>query len=61
MSAGRSIAANQGFATGDIIRSINGAAIRDVSELQRALGQANGHWDMVIDRGGRRLTLNVDG
>ncbi|HEX4861942.1 MAG TPA: PDZ domain-containing protein, partial [Rhizomicrobium sp.] len=61
VSPGRSIAANQGFEAGDIIRSINGAAIHNVGELNRALGQANGHWDMIIDRGGRRLTLSVDG
>jgi serine protease Do len=61
MSPGRSIAANQGFAQGDIIKSINGQAIRNVGELQRALVQAGGHWDMVIDRNGHRLTLSVDG
>jgi len=61
VSAGRSIAANQGFTPGDIIRSVNGAAIHNVGDLNRALTQADGHWDMIIDRGGRRLTLNVDG
>jgi serine protease Do len=58
---GRSIAANQGFAAGDIIKSINGQAIRNVGDLQRALLQAGGHWDMIIDRAGQRLTLSVDG
>ena len=61
VAPGRSIAANQGFETGDIIRSINGTAVHNVGELNRALGQANGHWDMGIDRGGRKLTLSVDG
>ena len=61
VTAGRSIAANQGFAPGDIVRSINGQAIHNVGDLNRALTQADGHWDMTIDRGGRRLTLNVDG
>jgi len=61
VTAGRSIAANQGFAPGDIVRSINGQAIHNVGDLNRALNQADGHWDMVIERGGRRLTLNVDG
>ena len=61
VSAGRSIAANQGFAPGDIIRSVNGQAIHNVGDLNRTLTQADGHWDMIIDRGGRRLTLNVDG
>ncbi|HVV65423.1 MAG TPA: Do family serine endopeptidase [Rhizomicrobium sp.] len=58
---GRSIAANQGFQAGDIIRTVNGQTIRNVAELQRALVQAGGHWDLVIDRGGRLLTLSVDG
>jgi Do/DeqQ family serine protease len=61
VTPGRSIAANQGFQPGDIIRTINGTAIHNVGDLNRVLGQANGHWDMVIDRNGARLTLNVDG
>jgi serine protease Do len=61
VSPGRSIAANQGFQPGDIVRSVNGAAIRNVGDLNRALTQANGHWDMTIDRNGQRLTLSVDG
>jgi hypothetical protein len=43
-----------------VVRSINGAAITSVAELQRALASAN-HWDLVVDRGGQRLTLSVDG
>jgi serine protease Do len=61
VAPGRSIAANQGFQPGDIVRSINGDAIRNVGDLNRALTQANGHWDMIIDRSGQRLTLSVDG
>jgi serine protease Do len=58
---GNTIAAGQGFQPGDIIVSVNGAVIHDVGELQRALTNAGGHWDMIIDRGGQRMTLNVDG
>ncbi|HKB95982.1 MAG TPA: PDZ domain-containing protein, partial [Rhizomicrobium sp.] len=54
------IAANYGFQPGDIVRSINGSAINRVGELMRALSAAN-HWDMVIERGGRKLTLSVEG
>jgi serine protease Do len=61
VSPGRSIAANQGFQPGDIVRSVNGAPIRNVGDLNRALTQANGHWDMIVDRNGQRLTLSVDG
>jgi Do/DeqQ family serine protease len=61
VAPGRSIAANQGFQPGDIIRSVNGAPIRNVGDLNRVLTQANGHWDMIIDRNGQRMTLSVDG
>jgi serine protease Do len=50
-----------GFQPGDIIRAINGHEIRSVGELQRALDAAGGRWDMVIQRGGQRLTLSVSG
>lgn len=50
-----------GFQAGDIVRSVNGAEIHSVGELTHALGAANGHWDLVVERGGQRLTLNVDG
>jgi len=53
-------AANYGFQPGDIIRSINGANITRTGELVRALNSVN-QWDMVIERGGRKLTLSVGG
>jgi len=52
------IAANYGFQRGDIVRAINGNAIDRVGELVRVLNGTN-QWDMVIERGGRRLTLSV--
>jgi Do/DeqQ family serine protease len=55
------ISANQGFRPGDVVKSVNGVAIGNVSELQSALAGAGGHWDMVIDRGGQKLTLSVSG
>jgi Do/DeqQ family serine protease len=54
-----SIAANQGFQPGDIVKTVNGVAIGSVGQLQGAL--AGSHWDMVIDRGGQRMTLSVGG
>jgi serine protease Do len=54
------IAANYGFQPGDIVRSINGVNINRVGELVRSLNNAN-QWDMVIERGGRKLTLSVQG
>jgi serine protease Do len=50
-----------GFQPGDIVKSVNGAPATSVAELERALASANGHWDLVIDRGGQRLSLSVDG
>jgi serine protease Do len=49
-----------GFQPGDIVRGVNGVEIRRVGELQRALASAN-TWSLVVDRGGQRLTLNVQG
>ncbi|HEY1630038.1 MAG TPA: Do family serine endopeptidase [Rhizomicrobium sp.] len=51
-----SIAANQGFQPGDIIKSVNGTAIANVGQLQSTLGNAQ-NWDMAVERGGRTLTL----
>ncbi|HLY06790.1 MAG TPA: Do family serine endopeptidase [Rhizomicrobium sp.] len=50
-----------GFQAGDIIRSINGQEVHSVGELQRALEAAEGHWEMVIQRGDQHLTLSVSG
>jgi serine protease Do len=54
-------AGSYGFAPGDIVRGINNTAIHTVSDLQSALAAANGHWSLVVDRGGQRMTLSVDG
>ncbi len=53
--------AGYGFAAGDIVRGINGSEIRSVADLTRVLAAAQGHWDLVIDRGTQRMTLSVDG
>ena len=50
---------NYGFQPGDVVRGVNGAEIHTADELQHAL--SGSHWDLVIDRGGQRLTLSVDG
>jgi serine protease Do len=55
-----SYSGNYGFQPGDIVRSVNGASINRVGDLSRALDGAN-HWDLVIERGNRKLTLSVDG
>jgi S1-C subfamily serine protease len=58
--ADNSLAAGQGFQPGDIVRNVNGANISRVNDLTRALNATN-HWEMVIERGGQRLSLAVDG
>ncbi len=55
-----SYSGNYGFQPGDIVRSVNGTAINRVGDLSRALDHAN-HWDLVIERGTRKMTLSVDG
>jgi serine protease Do len=54
-------ASGYGLQPGDIVRSVNGVDIRSVAELKHALDSANGHWDMVIERGNQRLSLSVSG
>ena len=55
-----SYAGNSGFQPGDIIKSLNGDAITSVADLKNGLANAGGRWAMVVDRGGRRLTLNIE-
>jgi serine protease Do len=57
-AAAGSIAANYGFQTGDIVRTVNGVNIGNVGELNHVLGSAR-QWNMVIERGDRKLNLNV--
>ncbi len=58
-TAAGSLAGNYGFQAGDILRSVNGVEIHSVGDLTHALSAAGGHWELVVDRGGQRLTLNV--
>jgi len=58
-TAANTPASSYGFQAGDVVRSVNGAEIHSVGELVRALNAAGGHWDMIVERGGQRLTLNV--
>ena len=58
--SGNSLAAGQGFQPGDIVRNVNGSNISKVGDLTRALNAAN-RWELVIERGGRRVALAVEG
>jgi len=50
-----------GFQPGDVVHTVNGQPMNDTGQLKHALDAAGGHWDLVIDRGGQRLSLSVDG
>ena len=54
-------AAGYGFQPGDIVRGLNGKEINSVAELMSGLSAAQGHWQLVVDRGGSRLSLSVNG
>ena len=49
-----------GFQPGDIVLGVNGETINSVGDLERTLGAAQS-WQMIVDRGGQRLALNVQG
>jgi len=54
-------AAGYGFRPGDIVRGLNGSEINSVSDLTRGLAASQGHWTLVVDRGGSRMSLSVNG
>ena len=54
-----SLAQGQGFQPGDIVRNVNGANISRVADLTRALNAVH-RWELVIERGGRRVSLAVE-
>jgi serine protease Do len=61
IAPGDSLAAQQGFQTGDIVKSINGQNIGSVAQLKKALadGEAQGGWAMTVDRDGQQMQLTV--
>jgi Do/DeqQ family serine protease len=48
------------FQAGDIVRGVNGAQVNRVGDLMKALNGAT-HWDMVVERGGRKFQFSVNG
>ena len=50
-----------GFQAGDVVHSVNGQPVGNVGQLKHLLDTAGNHWDLVIDRGGQRMNLTVDG
>jgi S1-C subfamily serine protease len=56
IKADAGLAAQAGFKAGDIVRSVNGRAIRSTAALEEAL-RATG-WRIVIDRNGRQIAAS---
>jgi serine protease Do len=55
----RSLAQQYGLAKGDIIDAVNGAPIKTVDDLTKALAPTAHVWRIQIERGGRTLSLQV--
>jgi S1-C subfamily serine protease len=55
------IASQLGLRPGDIVREVNGTAIRTADDLERALGRTNpgSQWRLAIERNGQRNELTV--
>jgi Do/DeqQ family serine protease len=51
--------AQQFFRKGDILLNVNGFAIASVEDLQKALADDPGYWEIQINRGGRKLQLKL--
>jgi serine protease Do len=56
----RGYAAAQGFRPGDIIRGVNATTINRVGDLTRAMNGTS-HWDITVERSGRKLSQSFDG
>jgi Do/DeqQ family serine protease len=55
----RGIAANAGLRRGDIVREVNGRAIRTVRDLAGAVGARASVWQVTIERNGRLQTATI--
>jgi S1-C subfamily serine protease len=56
LKPGETFAAQAGFQPGDIVREVNGEPIRSTAALAEALRAARS-WRLVIERGGRRISV----
>jgi Do/DeqQ family serine protease len=59
--AERSAAAGLGFQKGDVVLSVNGAAIEKTSDLVRATERASRLWRITIQRDGQRVSVVFGG
>ena len=49
-----------GLKPGDIVLAVNGRNVVKVEDLQNALANANGSWDVTFRRDGETRTLRID-
>jgi serine protease Do len=49
-----------GLKPGDIVLAVNGRKVAQVEDLQNALANANGSWDVTFRRNGETRTLRID-
>ena len=57
----RGVARRLGFRPGDIIRSVEGERVRNVDHLVELVREPRGRWRIVLERGGRSLSVEVPG
>jgi S1-C subfamily serine protease len=56
-----SAAQNLSFRPGDIVVAVNGAEIKNVSQLEQVLSARQRLWQISVKRGGQVLQLQVEG
>jgi S1-C subfamily serine protease len=56
-----SVAQSLGFRKGDVVRSVNDAAIATTADLQRALARPSRLWRLTILRGGQEISVMLGG
>jgi S1-C subfamily serine protease len=56
-----SVAARVGFQPGDLILAINGERIAASRDLDRAMRDGRGVWEITLNRGGRVFTTVLGG
>lgn len=47
------------FRKGDILLEMNGVSIASVDDVQKAITDKQGYWEIQINRGGRKLTMKM--
>ncbi|MBV9508684.1 MAG: PDZ domain-containing protein, partial [Caulobacteraceae bacterium] len=56
---GEGLAANIGLQPGDLIREVNGQAVKSAKALQALLAEGASSWRLTIQRGDQRMSVQV--